>query len=102
MLDDLAVLELEDVDDRAPPRAGLANGVDMQDDVIAVDERALDLDAGVREFFAQERDEFAKTLGAVSGVRIVLDISVAHQRDRGIGVLLVDALLIEVEHSFSI
>ena len=43
VLDDLAVLQLEDVDDGVAKRAGLTHRMDVQDDVVAVHEGALDL-----------------------------------------------------------
>src|SRR5437667_345119 len=45
VLDDLAVLELEDVDDGVTARARLPDGMDMDDDVVALGEHALDFAA---------------------------------------------------------
>src|SRR4051794_28995719 len=43
VLDNLAALELENIDDGAAAAAFLAHAVDMQDDIIAVGKGALDL-----------------------------------------------------------
>src|SRR5262245_25021221 len=57
MLDHLAVLELENVDDGVAARARLAHGMDMDDDVIAVGEDAFDLAEVVRELLLQEGED---------------------------------------------
>ena len=67
MLDHLAVLELEDVDDGVAARAWLAHGMDVDDDVIAVGEDALDLAAVVRELVLQEGNEALEAFRPVGG-----------------------------------
>ena len=67
MLDDLAVLELEDVDDGVAARAWLAHGVDVDDDVVAVCEDAFDLAAIVRELVLQEGNEALEAFRSVRG-----------------------------------
>ena len=57
MFPHLAILEFENVDDGVAARARLAHGVDMDDDVIAVGEDALNLAAIVRKFLLQKADE---------------------------------------------
>jgi len=51
VLDDLAVLEPEDVDDGTAARAGLADGVDVQDHVVAVGEHPRYFDAASKSFW---------------------------------------------------
>jgi len=72
MLDDFAVLELEDVDDGVAARAWLAHGVDVDDDVVAVGEDAFDLAAIVRELVLQKGNESLEAFRSVRGAGIVL------------------------------
>src|SRR5215831_11353460 len=65
MFHHLAILEFENVDDGVHARARLAHGVDMDDDVIAVGEDALNLAAIVRKFLLQKADEALEAFPAV-------------------------------------
>src|SRR5260370_38657914 len=71
MLDDLAVLELEDVDDGRSRRVGLAPGMDVQDDVIAIgaDLPNLAMRGGI--FVAPEGGELLEALRPVPRGRVV-------------------------------
>src|ERR1700730_4003219 len=95
MLDHLAVLELENVDDGVAARARLAHGMEMDDDVIAVGEDALDLAAVVRELVLQEGDEALEAFPAVGGQRIVLGIASTEILRGFLEVLLVDRGVVE-------
>src|SRR3954452_6954490 len=77
VFDHLAVLQLEDVDDRVASAAGLANRVNVQDDVVAIHEPALVLAVRVREFFAQKADELSESVRTIGRAWIVLDVAVA-------------------------
>src|SRR3979409_1719783 len=90
MLDDSAVLELEDVDDGVAARAGLAHGVDVDDDVIAVGEDAFDLAAIVRELVLQEGNEALEAFRSVRGPGIVLGVAAAEVLRGGVEILLVE------------
>ena len=79
VLDHLAVLELEDIDDRIAARAGLAHRMDVDDHVVAVGEDPFDLALVVREFVLQEIDEALEAFRTILGGRIVL--RVARRRD---------------------
>jgi len=63
VLDDLAVLQLEDVDDGVAAGAGLPDRVDVEDDVVAVGEHALDLAARAGELLLQELEKRLEPLG---------------------------------------
>src|SRR5262249_24097277 len=95
MLDHLAVLELENVDDGVAARARLAHGMDMDDNVIAVGEDALDLAAVVRELVLQEGDEALEAFAAVGRQRIVLGIAGAEILRGFLEVLLVERGVVE-------
>src|SRR4030088_2705445 len=62
MLDDLAVLQPEDVDDGHAAVAGLAHAVHMQDHVVALGEGALDFALGTGELLLAHRDEALQAL----------------------------------------
>lgn len=51
---------------------------------------------------AQECDEFTKTLGTIGSVGVVLDVSLADVLERGLGILLVEALLVELQNGLAI
>src|SRR5687768_3347760 len=70
MLDDLAVLDAENVDDRAAGRAVPARRVHVQHDEITFGEDALDLAALIRKAHLEKIDERSQTLGAVGGRQI--------------------------------
>jgi hypothetical protein len=57
MLDDLAAVEPEDVDDRGAALPGCAYPMRVQDDEIAVGEDALDLAAQIGKRLFQEADK---------------------------------------------
>ena len=57
VLDDLAVLQPEDVDDGHAALAGLAHAMDVQDHVVALGEGALDLALGAGELLLAQGDE---------------------------------------------
>src|SRR5262249_2843126 len=95
ILDHLAVLELENVYDGVAARARLAHGMDMDDDVIAVGEDALDLAAVVRELVLQEGDEALEAFPAVGRQRIVLGIAGAEILRGFLEVLLVERSVVE-------
>src|SRR3982074_2116937 len=63
VLDDLAVLELENIDDRAAAASLLAHAMHVQDHIIAIGKYAFDLAVGVGKFFTQEIQECLKALG---------------------------------------
>src|SRR5215469_3923944 len=87
VLDDLAVLELEDVHDGGAPRPGLADGVDVQDHEVSVGERALDLAVRRGKLLPQELQERLEPFGAVGGGGIVLRVPRAQIFRRGREVL---------------
>src|SRR5580698_5487911 len=82
MLDDLAVFQLEDIDDGPAAASFLAHAVNVQDDVIAIGEYAFDLAVGVRKFLAQKTQKRLETFGPVRRGRIVLDIARADKFHR--------------------
>ena len=90
VLDHLAVLELEDVDDGVAAGPRLAHGVDVHDHVIAVGEDAFDLAPIVGELVLEEGDEALEALGPVGGVGIVLDVVGSEILRGGVEVLLVE------------
>src|SRR6185503_7080897 len=100
MLDDLAVLELEDVDDGVAARAWLAHGVDVDDDVVAVREDAFDLAAIVRKLVLQEGNEALEALRSIRGAGIVLGVAAAEIFRRGIEILLVEDGVVERSDGF--
>jgi hypothetical protein len=100
MLDDLAVLELEDVDDGVAARAWLSHGVDVDDDVIAVREDAFDLAAVVRELVFQEGNEALEAFRSIRGAGIVLGVAAAEIFRRGIEILLVEDGVVERSDGF--
>src|SRR5882762_1482614 len=75
MLDDLAVLQPEDVDDGHAAFAGLAHAMHVQDHVVALGEGALDLALGARELLLAQSDEALQALDAVGRAGIMLDVS---------------------------
>lgn len=68
-----------------------AHRMHVQDHVVAVDERALDLAVRLRILVAQERNELAEAVAAVGRVRVVLHVPIADVRERGVGIFLVQA-----------
>ena len=74
MLDDLAVLQPEDIDDGHAALAGFAHAMHVQDHVVALGEGALDLALGARELLLAQSDEALQALDAVGRTGIVLDI----------------------------
>src|SRR5262249_15936907 len=85
-------------DDGVAARARLAHGMDVDDDVIAVGEDALDLPAGVRKLVLQEGDEALEAFPAGGGQRIVLGIAGAEILRGFLEVLLVDRGVVEGVH----
>src|SRR3954468_22623088 len=71
MLDDLAILELEDIDDGVAARAWLAHGGDVDHDIIAISEDAFYFAAIIREFVLQEGDEALEAFRTIRGAGIV-------------------------------
>src|SRR3954453_7903658 len=100
MLDDLAVLELEDVDDGVAARAWLAHGVDVDDDVVAVRADAFDLAGIVRELVLQEGNEALEPVRSIRGAGIVLGVAAAEIFRRGIEILLVEDGVVERSDGF--
>ncbi len=100
MLDDLAVFEFEDVDDRTATASFFAHAVDMQDHIIAVGKYTLDLAVGVGEFFPQKTQKCLESFGPVRRRRIVLDIARPDKFRRGVKILLVERFLVEFNHGF--
>src|SRR5450830_562654 len=98
MLDHLAVLQPEDVDDGGAARARFGNIVDVQDHVVAVGETALDVAVVVRKFLLEKADERLEAGGPIGGARIMLDIARAEMLGRRLEILLVDAVLVELDH----
>jgi hypothetical protein len=70
MLDDLAALELEDVDHGVASGTGLAHSVDMDDHVAAIGEDALDLAAVVGKAVLQEHEEEPDTFRSIRHDRL--------------------------------
>src|SRR6185369_15654890 len=64
VLNDLAALEPEDVDDGDTAFTRLADGMDVQDHHVAVRQCALDLALGIGELLAPEFDELPEALDA--------------------------------------
>src|SRR5262245_2453079 len=70
VFDDLAVLELENVDDGGTAASGGRHVVDVHDDIVAVSEDALDLAVIVGKFLAQEGKEGLQPFRSVAGAGI--------------------------------
>src|SRR5436189_1625555 len=98
MLDDLAVLKSENIDDRATARAWLANGMDMQDHIVAVGKHFLDLAVRIWQLVAQKIKKGFEPLNAVGCAGIVLDVFRPEIFRGGLEILLVQAGFIEFEH----
>src|SRR5882724_2567905 len=98
MLDDLAVLQLEDIDDRAAASSLLAHAVHMQDHVIAVGKYPLDLAVGVRKFLTQEIQECLEAFGPIRRRWIVLNIARPEKFCGGVEILLVKPLFVEFDY----
>ena len=96
---EVAVFQLEDVDDGAAAVARAVHRVHVQDHVVAVDEAALDLAVRLREFLAQHGHVLAKAFPPVRRIGVVLHVAVAHVLQGGIGVLLVQAFFIKGQHT---
>src|SRR5687767_12996044 len=96
MLDDLAVLDAENVDDRAAGRAVPARRVHVQHDEITFGDDALDLAALIRKAHLEKIDERSQTLGAVGGRRIVLLVLPAEIRRCRREVLTIDGGVVEL------
>jgi hypothetical protein len=98
VLGHLAVLDAEDVDHRLAVRRQPVLAQQVQDDVVALGDHALDLVGVVREVALELPRERGDALEAVLGVRTVLDVGLAHVAARGLRVLPADHLLVELEH----
>src|SRR5215470_5691541 len=98
VLDDFAVLKLEDVDDRGPQRVRLPFVVDVQDHEVAISEGALDVAVIAGRLVAQEGKKGLETLRPVGGVGIVLDVAWSEIGGCGFEILLVYRLLVEFKH----
>ena len=90
MLDDLAVLELENVHDGIAARAGRWNVMDVQDDVIAICKNPFDVTVIIGKFLAQEGEKSFQTFRPVGSARIVLDIARPKELRRCFKILLID------------
>src|ERR1700687_1541892 len=99
VLDDLAVLELENIDDRAATASLLAHAMDVQDHIIAIGKYAFDLAVGVGKFFTQEIPECLKTLGPIRRRGIMLNIARPDKFRGGVEVFPVKPHLVKFKHS---
>jgi len=96
VLDDLFAVDAEDVNVRASPFFRRGDDMGVDDDMVAVDEHAADVDA--RLWVALAQHELAQAVDAVGGVSAVLDVDIAEVRGCGGEVTTIDHRLVEVEH----
>ena len=71
--------------------------VHVDDDVVPLGERALDLALRLGELLAQEPQEGLETLDAVRRIGVVLHVAAAEVLGGGLEILLVDRLLVELD-----
>ena len=98
VLDDLAVLEPEDVDDGTAARTGLAHRMHMQDHVIAVREYFFDLAVRLGKLLLEEIHECLEALDSIGGTGIVLNVFRAEIFRCRIEVLLVQPGFVELQY----
>ena len=86
------------VDDRTAALAGLTHRMDMQDHVVAFGPGTLDLAPGVRKLFLEERHQPLEALDPVGSAGVVLDVMRPEILGCGLEVLLVEGLVVEIDH----
>src|SRR5262245_59786965 len=97
MLDDLAVLEPEDINDRCAFSPRLRDAVDMQDHEITVGEDPLDLAAVLGRSLPQGLNERLESFDAIRDTGVVLDVLSSEMLCCGFKILLVYALFVKVD-----
>src|SRR5712692_68621 len=79
-------------------RPWLADGMDVQDHVVAVNEDPLDFAVGIGKFLAQELEEGFEPFGAIGRIRVVLGIPWAEVSRRRLEIFLVEPFLVKLQH----
>jgi hypothetical protein len=102
MLDDLAVLKPEEVNDCEALIGGRAPRMDMCNEEVALGDDAFNLSTQLRELCVKPIHVLADTLNTVADGRIVLDVAGSEMHSRGLEVRLIYRLLKKIEHDLLI